>query len=384
MDILKIEDLKQFMDHHESPCVSLYMPTHKVGLETRQNAIRFKNLLNKVETKLNNLGLRPTLVQQYLDPARKLIKDNMFWQHQSEGLVVFLCPETFTFYKIPISFEETLYVGDRFYLKPLLPLLSGDGRFFILALSQNKVRLFAGSRHSIDEIAIPNVPSSKAEAIPESETRRQVMMHSVSGNTGGGRSMVFHGQGIGMEQAKEELLRFFRMVDEGLQVTIKNERIPMVIAGVDYLIPLYRKVNRYPYLLEKGLIGNPDELSPPDLQIRAWNLVEPLFRQEQQKALLEYQQKLGTGLATRDTPEILKAACSGRVDVLFVAVNSQLLGHIVTDKSGGISLDENTARPQEDILDYAAYQTLRYGGVVYALEKNLIPEKVPLAAIYRY
>jgi len=40
-------------------------------------------------------------------------------------------------------------VSDRFHLKPLLPLLTGDGRFYILALSQNQVRLLQGTRYSV-------------------------------------------------------------------------------------------------------------------------------------------------------------------------------------------------------------------------------------------
>jgi hypothetical protein len=40
-------------------------------------------------------------------------------------------------------------VTDRFHIKPLLPLLSGDGRFYVLALSQSEVRLLQGTRYSV-------------------------------------------------------------------------------------------------------------------------------------------------------------------------------------------------------------------------------------------
>lgn len=37
-------------------------------------------------------------------------------------------------------------VDDRFHVTPLLPLLAGDGHFFVLALSQNQIGLLEGTR----------------------------------------------------------------------------------------------------------------------------------------------------------------------------------------------------------------------------------------------
>jgi hypothetical protein len=43
-------------------------------------------------------------------------------------------------------------VSERFHVKPLLPLLSGDGRFYVLALSQNEIRLLQGTRYSVEQV----------------------------------------------------------------------------------------------------------------------------------------------------------------------------------------------------------------------------------------
>jgi hypothetical protein len=43
--------------------------------------------------------------------------------------------------------ELVVVVSDRFHLKPLLPLLTGDGKFYLLTLSQeDEVKFFEGSR----------------------------------------------------------------------------------------------------------------------------------------------------------------------------------------------------------------------------------------------
>lgn len=37
---------------------------------------------------------------------------------------------------------------------------------------------------------------------------------------------------------------------------------PLVLAGVEYLLPIYRRANTYPYLLDGGVTGNPEGRRP--------------------------------------------------------------------------------------------------------------------------
>ena len=45
-----------------------------------------------------------------------------------------------------LHFDELMVVAPGFHVMPLLALLTGDGLFYVLALSQNQVRLLAGTR----------------------------------------------------------------------------------------------------------------------------------------------------------------------------------------------------------------------------------------------
>ena len=49
---------------------------------------------------------------------------------------------------------------------------------------------------------------------------------------------------------------------------------PLVLAGVDYLFPIYREANTYPHLLDKGITGSPEELTIKDLHRQSLSLVE--------------------------------------------------------------------------------------------------------------
>ncbi len=146
MDILRQKDLQQLIETSGEWCISLYMPTHRVGRAQQQDPIRFKNLVAGAQERLLGYGLRRPEVQALMHPAESLLIDGDFWQHQSDGLAVFLSPGYSQIYRLPSSFDELMSIGNNFHIKPLLPLLSQDGQFYILALSMNKIRLYLGNQ----------------------------------------------------------------------------------------------------------------------------------------------------------------------------------------------------------------------------------------------
>jgi len=243
MDILTRAELEQLMHKEQQWCVSIYMPTHRTGREAQQDPIRLKNLLGEAEKHLSAQGVGTRDAQKMLEPASKFLQDSHFWQHQSDGLAIFLSSNRVRRYRLPLNFEELVVVIDHFHIKPLLPLFTGDGQFYILALSQNDVRLLNGTRYSVSEVDIGQVGGSLAEAIPSVNHQMSLQLHT-SGPTGGmtgDGSVTFHGQGGGSdESAKNDLLRYFRLVSDGLTEFLRD-RVPLVLAGVEYLLPIYKE-----------------------------------------------------------------------------------------------------------------------------------------------
>ena len=72
---------------------------------------------------------------------------------------------------------------------------------------------------------------------------------------------MFHGHGIGVDDSKDNILRFFRAVEKGLQSQPVLKQRPLILAGVEYLHSIYRTVNTYPHLLETGVAGNIEKMS---------------------------------------------------------------------------------------------------------------------------
>lgn len=382
MDMISMEELKTLSARYPGWRVSLFMPTHRRGRETEQDPIRFRNLLRQVEERLQAKGLRPPDVQQIMKPAQRLLDDPGFWRRQSDGLALFLTAEESHIYRLPLAFEELVVISERFHLKPILPFFAGDGHFYVLALSQNQVRLLEGSRYTVDEIDLENVSKSMAEALQYERFEKQLQFHTSSAAGGGKRPAVFHGHDISDED-KGRILRWFHKIDAELSTLLANERSPLALAGVNYLHPLYREANSYAHLLEEGIIGNPDDLKPEELHAQAWPLMEPIFMQAREKALAQYQQLAGSERATNDVAKAVLAAHHGRVDTLFVAVGVQIWGRF-DPESASVHTRQTPEPGDEDLLDLAAVQTLLNGGEVYAIETEQIPDQAPLAAIFRY
>ena len=383
MDRITMDILKQaFLNTHSGWCVSLFMPTHRAGRGTEQDPIRFKNMLREVEKSLTAKGLRSPEVQELLKESRQLLQGRGFWQRQSDGLAVFFSADTLHFFRLPMVFKKLVVVSHRFHVKPLLPMLAGDGLFHILALSQNQIRLLEGTRHTVDEIELEAIAQSLSEAFPEVSTEKQLQFHTGTPSGTGNRAAMFHGHDVSNED-KDMILQWFRMIDGQLRDLLPDGRSPLVLAGVDSLFPIYREANTYPHLMEGGIPGNPESLKPEELHGQAWALVEPVFKKARQESAARYRQLADTGRTTSDVKEAVLAAHHGQIDVLFVAVGVQIWGGF-DPKKDKVYMHEPPEPGDEDLLDLTAIQTLINGGTVYAVLPEDVPDQSLLAAVMRY
>jgi Bacterial archaeo-eukaryotic release factor family 3 len=380
MNVLTRNNLNLLMAVHKGPCVSVFMPMHRSGPETQQDPIRLRNLIREAEERLVTRGIPATEARELLESARKLLQGDLFHQRQSDGLAMFLSPEVFRTYMLPFVFKEWVTVADRFHIKPLLPLLSGDGRYYILALSQNKIRMLQGTHYSVSELDVADVPENLAETLRDDDSWKDLQMHSAITGGQGTFSSVTHGSEV---DSKENIKRYFRRIDTGLHEWIRDERAPLVLAGVDYLHPIYKEVNSYPHLMDGGIAGNPERLSAGELHKLTWTIVKPYFQKAQQEAVHRYKEFAGSGRASNRIRKIIPAAYHGRIELLFAIPDLQQWGTF-DPGTDGIHLHKKEKTGDEDLLEFAAIQTLLNGGTVYMVGAEKMPESDPFAAVFRY
>jgi Bacterial archaeo-eukaryotic release factor family 7 len=388
MEIPSIGELRALSERHNGPCISMFLPTHRSGMETQQDQLRLRNHIRAAENRLLLDHLRTTQVEHLLQPIQALLEDESFWLHPGDGLALFRSPDTFRTYWLPSSFQEQVVVTDHFYLKPLLPFLSKDERFSILALSQNEVRLLQATHYSIRKVDLPAVvPRSLAEALtydePENELLPRSSSSGVSRGKGGRRATIFHGQGVGIDDARADLLRYVQQVDRGLHELLRDEKAPLVLACVESLFPLYREVNTYPHLLDQAVPGNPDKLSAETLRRQAWAIMEPYLLLAREQAAARYREYIETGRASHNVREIIAAAFHGQVESLFIAIDQEQWGtfHPATNT---YHVHRVARYHDDDLLDIAATQTLLHSGSVYAVGQAQVPGGELVAAVFRY
>lgn len=389
MTLFSLDELKQLVENSQKPCISLYMPTQKAGPEVRQNPIRFKNLIRQIEERLDAMGIRHTEAVDFLQPGRDLDTAE-FWENQDHGLAIFISENIFRYYHLPMECQELVVVSDQFHLKPLLHLINNDGRFFILALSQDNIRFFEATRYTIDEVEVENMPKSLDEALQYDETSKdgQFRIGTSKGGTSNSSQQPgqFHGQGSpDRDKHQEDILQFFQRINDCLHEKLRDEKSPLVLAGVEYLFAIYKQANSYQHLEDEGINVNVDIIKPQELHDKTWPIIEPLFSQLQEQVMELYQQLAGeqTGKASDDIKEIIPAAYYQRIDSLFVPVGRQIWGEFNPDTMN-LDLHSEPKPNDEDMLDFAAIHTLLNGGTVYAIEPEKLPNNAMAAAIFRY
>lgn len=386
IDTLSYSELRSIIKQPIGICISLFMPIERAEPLRQQNPIRLENLLRQAEALLLAHGQSLAATQELLAPAWQLSEDRSFWTHQSAGLAVFVAPELFRVYRLPRAFAELVVVNERPHIAPLLPMLQEDGLFYVLALSLDGIRLLCRTHYDLSAVPLHGVPASLKDALKYDEFAKQTRSHPGIPGRGGERGPIFHGEGARDDQlAKEEILRYFQQVDRGVHAALRDQHAPLLLAGVAYLLPIYRSANSYPHLLDQGIPCNPDDLRPEELHARAWEIVAPHFDRERVAAADRYQLLAGTKPAQASSylRAIVPAAYAGRVATLFVATGQRRWGAF-DPATGFLTLHEATEPRDTELVNFAVIHTILHAGTVYTVTPAQLPDAAPVAAIFRY
>lgn len=382
MNLLLESDLEPLLDERPGPCISLYLPLSGIGTRALQGGIQLKNLLREARAGLQARGLDPGGIESLLGPLEDLVTDLSFWNTQEDGVALFRSPGFTRAFHLPHAFAQRCVVGDHFFLKPLLPLVSSGETFYVLALSQNGTRLLEATCRTVRRLHPEGLPGSLVEALGEVKTAQYLQYHTAS-SAHGGQAAVFHGQGVGEGDVKEELRRYLRQVESAMRKLLAGRTAPLVLAGAEPLPSLYREISAYPHLAAAPIPGNPEHLSDGELRDRAWDLVAPAWREERLRAAERFEDLSATPRASSDVTAILPAASHGRVDTLLLACDADLWGRI-DDREGTVQVHAAPEAGDEDLLDAAARLSLLHGGTVYGVDRGEIPGGGQLAAVFRY
>lgn len=379
MNLLPTSDFATLLEARPGPCVSLYF-TLPAAARTPKGATSLRHLLSQASEQLAAKGLDGTAIESLLKPLKAY--DPSFGSRPEEGVALFQAPGFTRVFHLPLAFPERCMVGDCFFLKPLLPLVASEDRFYVLALSQNEVRLLEATCRTVERPAVKGLPTSLADALGGQKTAQYLQYHTASTTRGGGRPAFYHGHGVGDEDVKEELRRYLRKVETAMRKFLAGRKAPVVLAGAEPLVSLYREISGDANLAGTAISGNPEHLTDEELRDRAWRILEPAFQEQRRRAAERFGDLTGSHQVSNDVTEILPAALHGRVGTLFLACDADLWGRL--DAREKVDVHPAPEAGDEELLNATAVFSLRHGGTVYGMNQNGVPGGAAVAAVFRY
>jgi hypothetical protein len=263
--------------HSESPCLSLYQPTHRHHPGNQQDPLRFRHLVQELEQSLEN-KYPADKIRSLLEPFEELGRDRAFWNHTLDGIAVLGAPGLFQVYVLQRPVPELTVAADSFHTKPLRRFLQSADRFQVLGLSRHEVKLFEGNRDSLDEVELaPDVPRTITEALGDELTEPHQTVASYGGTNLG--SSMRHGHGGKKDEVDIDADRFFRAVDQAvLQHHSRPSDLPLLLAALPEHHGIFHQISKNPFLLGEGIKIHPDALPLDELREKAWQVFEPQYQ----------------------------------------------------------------------------------------------------------
>ncbi|MDP3444301.1 MAG: hypothetical protein Q8T08_15695 [Ignavibacteria bacterium] len=264
-----MEKLKSIRD---STHLSIYASS--IG-SSDSNRIQLKNILHEYQNDLSKTAHKVSDIDKMFQPANKLLDDNSFWAKYTHGLVLFISPNLFKYYYLPkISKLDIISLGQSFDLNPLQKIMSQNKSYYVLALSHKNCCMYEGDQYNISKLNLPNLPTNMEKSLNIDEHQKCSETHTIASPGSKKGSEAYHGQYNVSQTDKEMLLKFFQKIDKYLHNLLQKNGKPLIISGVNYLLPIYKKANTYKGLVDRSITGNQEHARPQDIRDKAWKIIQ--------------------------------------------------------------------------------------------------------------
>jgi hypothetical protein len=382
--VLTKEIFTELANYQAEPAISVYIATHRAGVEVNErfDPINFKNALQQVNKTLAEKGMDQGTIGKLLEPGYQLTRDDQFWTNLSEGLAVFIADGFFKYIRMPLTPMEHVHVNASFYITPLIPVMTSKEYFYLLTISKKQPKLFRADAFGMQYVPVEGMPYAVDDVVRFEEKEDQKLFRT--GGRGGTGGANFHGQGGGQPDEKTNIATYLEEVDDTIwKQILHDENVPLMLAGVEYLIPIYKSVTDYNNIWPEALTGNHQYDDIPTLYQQAKAVMQPYFEQRLTRALEVYGNQSATGLTSSIPADVIPATHYSQVSHLFVSKGEHIWGTF-NEMTNELVFHENDAAGAEDLLDKAVIKTIVNGGEVFILDREKMPAESQVAALMRY
>lgn len=379
MSVVKRETIEHLINETRDTNVSIFIPTHKTGEESKQDSIRFKKIIKQVKNDLIQRGWKEPDVDELFKDVIAKTDENQFWLHQNKGLAFYVNKEYSDFFQIPVSPKEDYYIAENFLITPLLELQNHHGIYHVLQLSQNETKMYKIAPDQTVEVPFESVPVSMEEHLKYHVRERSLQHHTGTK----GKGAMYHGQGGNSNEDDKELELFLKHIENKVTKYMKKKNGPLILSGTDQMVAIYKKANKYFNLLDDYMPGNADQKSIQEIEDESWKIAEDYFEEEIKSDIERFNNLQGSDLISVDLNEIVKGAYYGKVDTLFVPMGVRQFGKF-DESNNEVLKSDNLNGEAVDLINFSVVSAIRTGSTLYGLKPEEMPGNSGLAAIYRY
>ena len=366
VDIPTSRDLSTLNDVRADICVSIYLPTTPLTQDIQKARIKLSNLAKEAVRQLHDAGTdkrRLAALQEHLDD---LTDDDEFWRFQAHSLAVFATPDALRTYRLANNLVQIVEVSDRFHLKPLIRAITFPHAAYVLAISENAVRLVEiSSGLPPVTVRVPGLPSDAASAVHKSTINDRSPSRRVQGSEG----------------QKTRLAQYVRKVETALRPVFAGADVPLILAATAPVESIFRSVSAIP-ALPQAIAGSHDRTSEGDLAAAARPILDTHYETLIADFHALFDTRKGQHRTTTDIVDAARAATFGNIDRLLVDIDEVVDG-VVDEETGAVTFDESGDAQNYGVVDEIAGRALRTGARVLGVRKGDIPYGQSLAAILR-
>lgn len=353
--------LKELKDIHSKNCITIIMTTHRAKPDYLNDGLRLKNLIKEVETRLlADVGKKEAT---HLLERVNTLANSIDHSQNLESLMLFVNESTAEYTRLPIKVEDRVVIDETFATRDLVRALHLETHYYILVLSQEKIRLIeAFNDKAIKELGNP-FPIENTQFFTKNRAENAIASRQTA-----------------------LVAEFFNQADKEVNKIRKTNPLPVFICGLEQNYNEFIKIadlkdTIYPVFLDKSKINDPVHAIVEE----AWSVVKDYIVEKNNKRKEELKKAVGENKFLSDPNEIWKAIPEGKIQTLFI---EQGLFQPAILKEGEIVFlaDEkrNNTGVIDDIYDEMIEANMDFGGDVVFLPKGELTKFNGFGAVTRY
>ncbi len=353
--------LKQLKDVISESCVTIILNTNRTHPENQKDPITLKNLIKEAAHRL--LEDESKRDAKALIEKLEQIEDEIDHNYNLDSLIIFVNEDIAEFIRLPIAVEDRVVLDHTFATRDFVRAIHLDTNYYILLLSQQKVRLIeAFNDQFVEEVhgdfPIENTDLYATSASQQSNASRQTNL----------------------------IAEFFNRVDKALNKVRSDNPLPVLICTEEsnyheYLKIADQKHSIYQFYLNMNRVDEKNIHITPE----AWKLVKEHVVSVNNERVSELKRAVSQNKFMSDANDIYKGINEGRIQTIFVEEGRFQPALFENNVITFVSDEERSKKVVvDDIFDELIEMNMSFGGDVVFLPKGELSDFDGFGAITRY